>query len=126
MNTEITWVESDGGPHILIEKKYLKLWKGFIVVINYISDYFSKEMTFDTLYNEFNKISDEQFIDTHLIYQVTEEELYLLAACDFGCDWHYNYCKFHLLSGNYKIKIIEEYIFNDSSFRLFKFYNSTN
>ncbi|MDE7477014.1 MAG: immunity 21 family protein [Lachnospiraceae bacterium] len=175
MNKEITWVECDGGPHILIESKYLKIWKGetdaefeqskeyyeltryiddyigelqiksgkcivlsedipsstwlsdnntsgFIVVINYVSDYYlDEEMKFDTLYNEFSKIPDEQFIDTNFIYQVMDEELYLLAACDFGSDWLYNYCKFNLLPGNYSIKMIEEYIFEDSSFRLFKF-----
>ncbi len=27
MQQEITWIECDGGPHILIERKYLKLWK---------------------------------------------------------------------------------------------------
>lgn len=27
MQQEITWIECDGGPHILIECKYLKLWK---------------------------------------------------------------------------------------------------
>ncbi len=25
MQQEITWIECDGGPHILIERKYLKL-----------------------------------------------------------------------------------------------------
>lgn len=52
---------------------------------------------------------------------MTDEELYLLAACDFGTDWLYNFCKINLLPGNYSIKMIEEYIVNDSSFRLFKF-----
>lgn len=28
INNEITWVECDGGPHILMESKYLKIWKG--------------------------------------------------------------------------------------------------
>lgn len=180
MNNVITWIECDGGPHILIESKYLNIWKaeteeelkksykyyeeagliddyigelkiglgkcivisedipsstwisdnnksGFIVVINYVSDYYlNEEIKCDTLLNEFNKISDDQFIDTNLIYQVTDEELYLFAACDFGCDWHYNYCKINLLPSKYSIKMIEEYIFNDSSFRLFKFINLMN
>lgn len=175
MNKKISWVECDGGPHILIESKYLKIWKAeteeeleksyeyyeeagliddyigelkiglgkciiisedipsstwlsdndknsFIVVMNYVSDYFqNEEMEFDTLLKEFSKIPDDQFIDTNLIYQVTDKELYLFAACDFGSDWLYNYCKLNLLPGNYSIKMIEEYIFHDSSFRLFKF-----
>lgn len=175
MNNVITWIECDGGPHILIESKYLNIWKaeteeelkksykyyeeagliddyigelkiglgkcivisedipsstwisdnnkgGFIVVINYVSDhYLNEEIKCNTLLNEFNKISDDQFIDTNLIYQVTDEELYLFAACDFGNDWLYNFCKLNLLPGNYSIKMIEEYIFNDSSFRIFKF-----
>lgn len=180
MNSEITWIECDGGPHILIESKYLKIWKGeteeeyqkaeeyyeetaliddyigelnigsgkclvisdditsstwlsdnntggFLVVVNYISeDYIDEEITFDTLFNEFCKIPEEQFADTNLIYRVTDEELYLFAACDFGSEWLYNYCKLNLLSGDYSIKMIEEYIFDDSSFRLFKFSNLMN
>ena len=63
---------------------------------------------------------------THLIYQVTDEELYLFAACDFGSDWLYHYCKLNLLPGKYSIKMIEEYIFHDSSFRLFKLNNLIN
>lgn len=175
MNNEINWIECDGGPHILIESKYLKIWKGetedeyqkakgyyeeaghiddyigelnigpgkcivisdditsstwlsdnntsgFLVVVNYISDYYiNEEIKFDTLFNEFSKITDNQFVDTNLIYHVTDEELYLIAACDFGNEWLYNYCKLNLLAGDYSIKMIEEYIFDESSFRLFKF-----
>lgn len=73
MNKKINWVEGDGGPHIIIESKFLKIWKG-----------------------EF-------------------------PACDFDKGWHYNYCKFNLLPGNYRVKMIEEYVIKDSSFRLFKF-----
>ena len=180
MNNEIDWIECDGGPHILIESKYLKIWKGetddeyqkameyyeeaglidnyigeltigsgkclvisdditsstwisdnntsgFLVVVNYISDYYiDEEIKFDTLLNELSKITDNQFADTNLIYQVTDEELYLFAACDFGNEWLYNYCKLNLLPGDYSIKMIEEYIFGDSSFRLFKFSNLMN
>lgn len=175
MNNKINWVECDGGPHILIEKKFLSVWKGeteeeyqkaeeyyeeagliddyigllnigsgkcivisddvtsstwlsdnntngYIVVVNYISDcYIDEEIEFDTLFNEISKIADEQFVDTNLIYHVTDEELYLIAACDFGKEWLYNYCKLNLLAGNYCIKMIEEYIVDESSFRLFKF-----
>lgn len=28
MRNEINWIGSDGGPHILIEQKFLKIWKG--------------------------------------------------------------------------------------------------
>lgn len=178
MNNEINWIECDGGPHIIIERKYLKIWKGeteeeynkaieyyeetgsiddyigelkiglgkclvisedvpssawisdnntsgFLVVVNYVSEYYINEkIRFDTLLNEFSKIADDQFIDTNLTYQVTDEELYLFAACDFGSGWLYHYSKFNLLPGNYRIKMIEEYLFEDSSFRLFKFSNN--
>jgi len=176
MNNEITWIECDGGPHLLIESKYLKIWKagiedeykkakeyyeeaglindyigelnigsgkcmvisedvasstwisdstgGFLVVINYVSDYYTNEgLKYDTLYNELSKIADDQFVDTNLKYQVTDEELYLFAACDFGNEWLYNYCKLNLLPGDYSIKMIEEYIFDGSSFRVFQFSN---
>jgi hypothetical protein len=167
LNKKLTWIECDGGPHILIESKYLKIWKaeteegfkksyehyeeagliddyigvlktefgkciiisedicsstwlsdnhsnGFIVVINYVSDsYQNEELESEILLKEFSKISEDQFIDTHLIYQVTDEELYLFAACDFGSDWLYHYCKLNLLPGKYSIKMIEEYIFHD-------------
>lgn len=180
MNKKLTWIECDGGPHILIESKYLKIWKaeteegfkksyeyyeqagliddyigvlktefgkciiisedicsstwlsdnhsnGFIVVINYVSDsYQNEELESEILLREFSKISEDQFIDTHLIYQVADEELYLFAACDFGSDWLYHYCKLNLLPGKYSIKMIEEYIFHDSSFRLFKLNNLIN
>ncbi len=175
MNNEITWIECDGGPHLLLESKYLKIWKGenkdeykkaseyyeetclideyigelsigsgkcivisdditsstwishgntggFLVVINYVGEkYLNEGLKFDTLYNEISKIEDDQFIDTNLKYQVTDEELYLFAACDYGKEWIYNHCKFNLLPGNYSIKMIEEYIFDDSNFRVFKF-----
>ena len=168
MQQEITWIECDGGPHILIERKYLKLWKtakqedyeetaqieeyigelrfgtgkclvlsedipsstwlsdnntsGFIVVINYASENAIHEgLKADILYHEFLKIPEAQFTDTNIIYQVTDEVLYLIAACDFGSGWHYNYCQFDLMPGNYSIKIIEEYILDGSSFRLFLF-----
>lgn len=177
MNNEITWIECNGGPHLLLESKYLKIWKGetedelekakeyyeeaglindyigelniglgkgiviseditsstwiskdntggFLVVINYVNEnFFNEGLKQDMLYNEFSKIADDQFVDTNLKYQVTDEELYLFAACDFGKEWLYNYCKLKLLPGDYCIKMIEEYIFDDSSFRVFKFYN---
>lgn len=28
MKNEINWIECDGGPHILIERKFLNIWKG--------------------------------------------------------------------------------------------------
>lgn len=175
MNKEINWIECDGGPHILIERKFLNIWKGktedelqkaeecyeaagliddyigilnigagkcivisddvasstwlsdnntsgFLVVVNYISDYYAdEELVFDKLLGELRKIPDDQFVDTDLIYQVTDEELYLMAACDFGQGWLYPYCKLNLLLGNYSIKMMEEYLFEQSSFRLFQF-----
>lgn len=175
MNSKLTWVECDGGPHILMESKYLKIWKGdtdeeyekakgyyeetgliddyigelniglgkclvisediasstwvsvnntggYLVVVNYLSDfYINGGLKRETLYNEFSKIAEDQFVNTDIIYQITDEELYLFAACDFGKRWLYNYCKFNLLPGNYSIKMIEEYIFDDSSFRVFQF-----
>ena len=28
MRNEINWIMCDGGPHILMESKFLKIWKG--------------------------------------------------------------------------------------------------
>lgn len=28
------WIECDGGPHILIENRYLKIWKGEYYINN--------------------------------------------------------------------------------------------
>lgn len=175
MEKEITWVECDGGPHILIENKYLTLWKGeteeefrkaaeyyektatiddyigelqigpgkclvisedipsstwisgnntggFIVVINDVSDGFGiDQMHSGTLFHEFSGIAEDQFIDTNIIYQVTDGDLYLLAACDFGSGWLYNHCCLKLLPGDYQIKMIEKYLFGGACFRLFRF-----
>ena len=170
MKNEINWIESDGGPHILIERKFLKIWKGesdrafqesmryyeqagliddyigelkiglgkciiisedvpastwitkrdtngTIVVANYIGE----GITYDILSTEINNIPDCKYKDTGLVYDVLDRELYLFPACDLCVDWTYKYCKMNLLPGRYKIRLIEEYIFHDSSFRLFNF-----
>ncbi|MDE5823911.1 MAG: immunity 21 family protein [Lachnospiraceae bacterium] len=175
MINEISWIECDGGPHILIESRYLKIWKGetdeefekskqyyeeagliedyigelkigsgkcliireevtvstwisdnnlsgFLVGVNYVSEEYADEgIKSNALLNELNKIPEEQFVDTNLTFQVRDKDLYLFAACDFGNDWLYNYCKLNLLPGNYRIKMKEEFIFDGSSFMLFKF-----
>lgn len=175
MNNEITWIECDGGPYILIESKYLKIWKGetdeeferskqyyeaagyiedyigelkigagkcliisgevtastwisdtrtsgFLVGVNYVSeDYADEGIVWNELLNELNTIAEGQFIDTNLTYQVADEELYLFAACDFGSEWLYHYCRLNLLPGSYRIKLIEEYIYRGSSFMVFQF-----
>lgn len=170
MKNEIIWIESDGGPHILIERKFLHIWKGendsafqesmryyeqagliddyigelkigsgkciiisedvpastwitkkdtsgTIVVANYIG----KAITYDILSTEINNIPDYKYEETGLIYDVSDNELYLFPACDLCVDWVYKFCKVNLLPGKYKIRLIEEYFFQDSCFRLFNF-----
>ena len=169
MNKKINWIEGEGGPHIIIESKFLKIWKGesdeeferslcfykkacsindYISVLNIgsgkciiinedilistwitdntggilvVGNYIGDEMEYDTLSKEINDIPQYEYSDTELVYQVCDQELYLFPACDFDKGWHYNYCKFNLLPGNYIVKMIEEYAVNDSNFRLFKF-----
>ena len=175
MSDEVTWIECDGGPHILIDNRYLRIWKGktdeefersctyyeeaglidghigelriaegkcliineeftastwisdndtsgFFAGVNYVSEkYGNEEIKFSTLLKEFHKIPDERFVDMDLSYQVTDSELYLFAACDFGDDWLYDYCKINLQQGNYRIRMVKEYIFEGSSFILYKF-----
>ena len=166
----INWIQGDGGPHILIESRYLNIWKGesdeefekssrfyeeaclideyigeleigtgkciiinddvpvstwiangnvggTLVVGNYIGD----GMNHDILEREINGILSHEYTDTGLTYQVVSMELYLFPACDFDREWHYDYFKFHLQPGKYRIGIIEEYLVHDSSFRLFQF-----
>lgn len=171
MGREIKWIGSDGGPHILIERRFLHIWKGesdedferarqyyeeagliedyigelnigsgkciiisddvpvstwlpdgstggVIVVANYIND---DGIDYEILAEEINKIPDALYHDINLTCQVIDQELYLFPACDFGAGWMYEYMKVNLEPGYYIIKLAEEYIFRNSSFRLFKF-----
>ncbi|MDE7416003.1 MAG: immunity 21 family protein [Lachnospiraceae bacterium] len=149
MINEISWIECDGGPHILIESRYLKIWKGetdeefekskqYYEEAGLIEDYIGElkigsgkcliireEVTASTWISD-NNLSgflagvnyvSEEYADKG----IKSNDLYLFAACDFGNDWLYNYCKLNLLPGNYHIKMKEEFIFDGSSFMLFKF-----
>lgn len=170
MENAITWITCDGGPHILMEGKSLKIWKGeseeayqesmryyeqACMIDSYIGElnidsgkciiigddvssstwiangdangaivvcnYMDEEITYDVLATEIRKIPSCRYHDTGLSYDVTDAELYLFSACDFGADWLYHYLKFNLIPGKYKIRMIEEYIFHNCSFRLFGF-----
>ncbi len=170
MRNEINWIMCDGGPHILMESKFLEIWKGesdeayqesvryyeqacmidgYIGELNIgpgrciiigddvpsstwisngdangtivVCNYMDEEITYDVLTTEINKIPNCKYDDTGLIYDVSDKELYLFSACDLGAGWIYNYCKFNLVPGNYKIRMIEEYICHNCSFRLFNF-----
>lgn len=150
---EIKWVSGDGGPHILMERKYLDFWadqkgtlyekvgqiddyignlrlldisliviseegKGGIVIgINYMDEEFDEEILIENV----RKISNDEYSETGVEYKVFDDELYLFPACEVEVGGYYNYNKVHLIPGIYKVKIIENYIFYNASFILYKF-----
>ena len=146
---EIKWVSGDGGPHILMERKYLDFWadqKGTLYKkVGQIDDYIgnlrlldisliviSEEgkggiviglnyMDEEILIENVRKISNDDYSETGVEYKVFDDELYLFPACDVKIGAYYNYNKVHLLPRIYKVKIIEEYILHNASFILYKF-----
>ena len=146
---EIKWVSGDGGPHILMERKYLDFWadqKGTLYKkVGQIDDYIgnlrlldisliviSEEgkggiviglnyMDEEILIENVRKISNDDYSETGVEYKVFDDELYLFPACDVKVGGYYDYNKIHLLPGIYKVKIIEEYILHNASFILYKF-----
>lgn len=146
---EIKWVSGDGGPHILMERKYLDFWadqKGILYEkVGQIDDYIgnlrlldisliviSEEgkggiviglnyMDEEILIENVRKISNDEYSETGVEYKVFDDELYLFPACEVEVGGYYNYNKVHLIPGIYKVKIIENYIFYNASFILYKF-----
>ncbi len=161
---EIKWVSGDGGPHILMKRKYLDFWadqkgilyekvgqiddyignlrlldisliviseemthtawitdeegKGGIVIgLNYMDEEFDEEILIENV----RKISNDEYSETGVEYKVFDDELYLFPACEVEVGGYYNYNKVHLIPGIYKVKIIENYIFYNASFILYKF-----
>ena len=157
---EIKWVSGDGGPHILIERKYLDLWAeqketlyekacqiddyiGNLQLLDISLIVISEEMTHtawitgeewgggiiiglnymdeEILIENVRKISNDEYSETGVEYKVFDDELYLFPACEVEVGGYYNYNKVHLIPGIYKVKIIENYIFYNASFILYKF-----
>ena len=80
-----------------------------------------EEFDEEILIENVRKISNDEYSETGVEYKVFDDELYLFPACEVEVGCYYNYNKVHLIPGIYKVKIIENYIFYNASFILYKF-----